>query len=289
MLESQDLIDLVVTEQVPEQLPSNAMLVLDRPKLNHVPDGSVIVVSPALSTSLWEIGEPLTDPLVAKQDASSPFMRHVDLTNVQLPTAQSIRPLTDADVLVESIEGAPLYTRFHRDSGDILVLTVDLESGDLPLRTSFPILITNALNELSGNTGNVPDVIASGQSTRIDLPASFLSTGAQYEKLKLVAPDGTSSTAVAVGGKLTHEFDQTGVWSIVASDLQASGTAGEMAVACSLVSSTESDLRTNGDASEDQVTTLVSKSFRPPWFYLLVASICLTTIDWYCFHRRWVA
>ena len=51
----------------------------------------------------------------------------------------------------------------------MLVLTVNIDMGDLPLRTAFPILITNALNWFTGDKGELQEAIPAGELARVNL------------------------------------------------------------------------------------------------------------------------
>ena len=290
VLESQDSVDLVVSQEIPQTIDPEAILILDRPDFQQLPDSKLIVVTPTSSNQLWDVGKQLVEPLVAQQDTDSVLMRHVDLTNVQLPSAQTLQFRVDAEVLVETVEGDALYARIRRDKGDVLVLAVDLANGDLPLRTSFPIMITNALNELSGNIDRSQLAIVAGKSEMVELPDYLQATdSALPDNLRIEAPDGEVALATVVDGRLANKLDQIGVWNVRATqDSATDNSESEWLIACNLVDRNESDLRVGDHADSGQAVEVSSSTSRPAWFYLLIASLCLTSAEWYCFHRRWI-
>jgi hypothetical protein len=133
-----------------------------------LPPGNVLVIDPAVATDLWSLGEPLQSPLVVRQDTTSPLMAHVRLDHVFMAKARSIKPTGHVRVLAEAATGEPIYFTIERDSGNVLVLAADLDQSDLPLRTAFAIMMTNAVNWFTG------DAIAPIASTLIDASESDL-------------------------------------------------------------------------------------------------------------------
>src|SRR5262249_59942287 len=93
-----------------------------------LPTGDVIVIDPERSGALWELGEPLHNPIVAKQDKDSPLMAHIRLDNVTIPQARKLTFKGPAHVLAESAAGDPLYPVLAPPAGQakVVVLTVHL-------------------------------------------------------------------------------------------------------------------------------------------------------------------
>lgn len=126
---------------------------------NVIPPGPAMVIDPRSSTNLWNVGDLLTEPIVAAQNDTSPLLAHVQLQNIYIPEARQIDPRENADVLAAGPDGEAIITAFDRAEGRVIVIAADVAAGDLPLRTAFPIFMTNAINWLS-RTGGEP-VIAS--------------------------------------------------------------------------------------------------------------------------------
>ena len=76
-------------------------------------------------------------------------MAHVRLDNVLMPEARKLTFTAEgrqaAGRWPRAATGEPLYCAIERPEGKVLVLTVNLDQGDLPFRTAFPIMATNAL------------------------------------------------------------------------------------------------------------------------------------------------
>ncbi len=52
----------------------------------------------------------------------------------------------------------------------MLVLNVDLDQGDLPLRIAFPVMMKNALEWFDGSPAELQPAIAAGSSATVRLP-----------------------------------------------------------------------------------------------------------------------
>ena len=223
-------------------------------------------------------------------------------------------------VLARSLAGDPLLAIIERPGQKVLLLTVNLDEGDLPLRTAFPILMMNALNWFTENRGELREALPTGAITEVDLavlrvvgqpfqadpngshgieskPPAQSARKAERSSgqpgkadLRLVAPDGRRSALPLSSERLSlGPFDQCGVWRVV-----AVGTKKEEAdttlleLACNLSDRNESDVRVP-KSNEGIPTTMISASLlgnRPVWFWLIALAWLLMTIEWWAYQRR---
>ncbi len=270
-----------------------------------VPDtfsGSVFVIEPERSGALWELGEALHNPVVAKQDKESPLLLHIRLDNVVMPEARKLALKGPAHVLAESAAGDPLYAVIDRpDSpgqGKVVVLTVDLDKSDLPLQTAFPIMATNLLNWFGGTKGELREAVGAGGTAAIDVAAAtgpaleHVLRGPDGRELPLSVPPGT--TRITVG-----PLDQTGIWTVSRRTANASKTkAGSKNVpgseeivaelACNLADRRETDLRPAEGLAEHKTSLAAGLAVRPVWYYLLATAFLLTCWEWFLYQRRWI-
>jgi hypothetical protein len=285
---------------------SPPVVVYHRTIPDALPAGDVIVVDPERSGPLWELGEPLHNPIVAKQDKDSPLMAHIRLDNVTMPEARKLTLKGPAHVLAESAAGDPLYAVLDRGSGQgkMIVLTVDLDKSDLPLQTAFPIMMTNALNEFRGSKGELREAVPAGAVAEVVLPAESDPTVVRAlrapdgREQTLVVPDGV--TKVAVG-----PLDRCGVWSVVrrspAHPVEGSRPATGSStgknperpdvlaeLACNLADRRESDLRPSDGLPERTTSLAAGLAVRPIWYYLLASAWLLTCWEWFLYQRRWI-
>jgi len=286
VFEANPLVDLSVVKAGPTP-PGIAVFHKEVPA--KLPPGPVLVIEPTGASDLWELGEVQQNPIVTKQDKDSPLMAHVRLDNVLMPEARQLRiTAPKAHVLASSLAGDPLYASIDRPEGKVLVLTVNLEKGDLPLQTAFPILVANALGWFSGTKGELRESLATGAVADLELPPSAGAGG-----LILRAPDGRTRPLPVLGNKVTvGPLDESGIWTIArSSDPKANDAAPPrpvLEVACNLASREESDLRSPLPASPKAVLAGGFGGW-PIWVTLCALALALAGLEWYLYQRRWIS
>lgn len=298
VFEANVLADVTAVERLPEEIPIDAVVVFHRTLPEQLPDADVIVVEPTNACELWSLGEKLQQPLVAEQDKDSPLMAHVRLDNVLMPEAFRIEPTVEVHTLVESAQGAPLYFSIDRGGAKAIVLTVNLDKSDLPLRTAFPILMSNALSWFTGTKGELRESLATGEVVEIELPPELRPTDDQVESnVVLVAPDGTRQVLASDGENATvGPLDQCGIWTIAAEQPDVDTSAGAsgaeeivgVRLACNLASRDESDLRSPEKKPEQEPVMAAGFAGRPIWFYLIALGWLLIAAEWFLYQRRWI-
>ena len=315
VFEVNPLVKLTVVAEAPETLPAGTLVVFHRIVPEKIPPGQVFVIDPANSSDLYTVGEPIANPIVTKQDKDSPLMSHVRLDNVLMPEARQLTPTRpdDTKILAEAVTKEPIFFAVNRPEGKVLVLTVNLDKGDLPLRTAFPITVANALHWFAGNQGDLRESLPAGSFATVT--ASDFSRPSKGEPLALRSPTGELKPLPMNVEKLTiGPLDQCGVWSIVAGQgTRAEGQGTEktnaasssnssqslapqpsplsplLEIACNLASAAESDIRPPEELLEIQGTVspvLAGLGSRPMWFWLLLAGLVLTTVEWCLYQRR---
>ena len=286
VLEANPLVRLRVSRKPLTSPPAGAVMVYHHQTPTPLPPGPALVIDPDGDCDLWKVGAKLQNPIVTKQDRESPLMAHVRLDNVLLPEARalSFEPAAGkTQVLAAALTGEPLLVALERPEGKVLVLTVNLDKGDLPLRTAFPILVTNALTWFAGERGELREALATGSLTEVTLPDP---TGSEYllrdpEGQVRKLPPGVKKTTVG-------PLDKCGVWSIVPDKPEA---APIQEIACNLANRDESDLRPPDALPSwgDEPTRALGFTDRPLWFYLLAVGAVLLVAEWYLYQRRWIS
>jgi hypothetical protein len=214
----------------------------------------------------------------------------VRLDNVLLPEARKLSFTAAAGkpkVLAGSITGDALFAQIERPGGNVVVLTVNLDFGDLPFRTAFPILISNTLSEFAGGRGELQEALATGATAEVNVPSL-----ASVRDLVLRAPDGGTQKLPSAASRFTiGPLDQAGIWSVA--DAGAPETPPVQRFACNVMSRTGSDLRAPADLAIVQSTDhsdLVGGVFgRPVWFTLIALAWLLVIVEWYLYQRRWIS
>ncbi len=312
VFESIPNVELTIAESLPKEIPAGTILAVHKTKLDKVPAGSVIVIDPLTDSDLWTLGETVEQPIAAKQAADSPLMAHIRLQNVMLPGAKELKFKEQAIPLLESPTETALYARLPRANGDVLVLSVSLADGDLPLRIAFPVMIKNAIESFLGGKGELRPALATGQITSIpshanlspaaDLPkenakAETLEQSAEAKPRLIVlrSPAGFSEPLAASGDLLSvGPFDQAGLW------LAGSKSAIEMPggpdlmsdelvpIAVNLANPEESDLRPRTELPAAPQPSIVWGG-HSLWFYLTLCATVGICIEWVLYQRRIVA
>lgn len=300
VFEASPLVDLAVVKEPPDSYPPGAVVVFHRQVPPALPPNRILVIEPATSSELWDLGEQLQNPIVAKEDRNSPLLAHVRLTNVLMPQAAKLTLKGTAAVLVGSLSGDPLYARLVRAAGegaagesargDVLVLTVNIEQGDLPLRTAFPILVTNALAHFAGTKGELKESLAAGSLAEVEVGSP---PTAGEGTLLVKDPRGVGRPVPAETKVTVGPLDAVGIWKLEASPADKPSSASPAfpvgMFACNLADERESDLRVERDQAGLAAPVTAGVGGRPLWFYLLVLAWCLVGLEWYLYQRRWIS
>lgn len=310
VFEANPLVQVEVRNDFPKQWPTDAIVVLHRDVPTVLPSGNVFIVDPAGSCESWELGNVLENPIVTEQDKDSPLMTHVRLDNVLMPEAKQLKFKKPPHVLAGALSGEAVYAEVKRTEGKCLVLTVNLDRGDLAFRTAFPIMATNALGWFSGDSGELRESLATASITSVQINSQKLPDGAE---LVLKSPTGHQSPIArrntAHGATMSTDpqagsvsvvtpadseesvslgpFDRCGIWS-VAQVNAADGSPSVADLAVNLASVRESDLRPHEEFRQREQTnsSLAGWFARPVWFYLLAAACILTVTEWFLYQRR---
>lgn len=304
VFQANPLVKLEVVDKPPASWPSDSLIVLHRQELAQLPAGHVWVIDPRVDSDQWKAGGDLENPIVTEQDAASPLMRHVKLDNVLMPKARKLTFSTKPHVLAGAVSGDPVYAELARDNGRLLVLTVDIEEGDLTFRTAFPIMVTNALGWFTGEAGELTPALTTGSVARIPIPDD-----ARNRVLSLTSPDGDKSAvtlasalepapnvaAEAATNDRQHAsigpLERVGIWQVSAES--AGGVLPATTVtelACNLSSPRETDVRTPTELQSATAADPLRASWfsRPIWFYCAMTAFLFAVIEWLLYQRRFI-
>ncbi|MCA9068774.1 MAG: hypothetical protein KDA84_07615, partial [Planctomycetaceae bacterium] len=304
---------LTITDIVPEKRPAEAILVVHQTKLEKVPAGSVIVIEPQSSSDLWTLGEDVPEPIIAKQ-TESPLLAHTKLQNVIFPGAKELQFTQKAEPLLQSPTETSLYTHLPRASGDVLVLSVKLNDGDLPLRIAFPVMIKNALESFLGGKGELRPALATGQTTTIptgnkhrpiqdlnetnstdDKEAQTTLPGDGNPTLVVRSPTGQMEQVSSTGEQINlGPFDEVGIWwagpegGFHETEEPSIEEKTITPIAVNLANPTESDLRPRAElASPPKISG--AWGGHSMWFYLTLGASVGICLEWILHQRRIVA
>ena len=271
----------IVTDQTPEP---GAVVVYHRRVPQELPPNPTIVIDPQTGSSLWELGETVREPVVESVQDEHPLMAHVRLDQVLLPEARSLRFHRPATTLAATLAGEPLYALIERPGGDVLVLTANLDKGDLPLRTAFPIMMANAIAWLTHASSDHPPATPTGRLAAVHLeqsPGRVVALSPSGRRLPVATTDD--------GRQQFGPVDEVGLWRLEAATA-ADGATNLAVVAVTLSEPAESDLRKTWTTAQFKSHVGPRRvGSRATWWYLALGALALAAIEWYLYQRRWIA
>jgi hypothetical protein len=287
VFEANPLVRVTIAKEFPAAWPGNSIIVLHQNVPDKLPNGDLFIVDPLNNCDAWEVGESLANPIITEQDKGSPLMTHVRLDNVLMPEARQLKFTDQPHVLAGSLAGEPVYAEVKRSGGKCLVLSVDINEGDLAFRTAFPIMVTNSLGWFAGQIGELRESLATGSMTEVGVADADVESASEF----LLLSPSLESQPLTVRGTVDNphlsipSLDECGVWSI------ARGTSDDAVplidLAVNLANDAETDLRAPAELMTEEPQTLIAGWFtRPIWFYLTAIACLVTVTEWWLYQRR---
>ncbi len=303
VLQAIPLVNLTVQSDAPEKAPAGGFIVLHRTVPQTLPSGPLLVIDPNSDSDAWKIGDRIPEPIVIAQDPDSPLLPHVRLTNVVLPGAREMEFTDNATPLLTSADGTTLMASLVRPQGRMVVLSVELDSGDLPLRIAFPVLMTNAVNWFLSRDGELQPALSTGKLLDVTCSASEGSDWVWVDIDGDVHPATTSEMTATVGPidkvgliEVGSRRDVTAKQLASQQQEQDSGEAADTnksalatkdlyQFAVNLSDAAESDLRPQIEDAKAQDIRFGSGA-RSIWFYLTIIAFGLVIGEWFLYQRR---
>jgi hypothetical protein len=283
--------DVTLAEVAPDEFATSgqngagyAMVVFDDwLPATPLPPGNYLVFhrfSP--QTPLAAAGGDAPDPQFVDQSHTDPVMRFVDLEGLSLQDVPDTRVPDWAQTLAETDAGPMIASGEH---GGLRVISVAFAVGDSdwPLRVSFPIFLTNAVEWLTAGGGlgaSSPDTPTGGVAS-LTLPAG-------QTNVTITRPDGsTASLAVPPdGGVVLYDGTQrAGLY-----HARAGGVDYPFAV--NLLSADASSLTVQPHPELDRggvsavATGPTPRVRRDLWPNLAAVGLLFLVLEWLVFHRR---
>lgn len=147
------LVEWAQVARFPNPVPTNVDLVIASGKeLPQVAAATpLLLINPEQSGFWGQRAGTLDDTPVTDLDKKSALLRHTSLNSVSIQQAGKWTPADGAEVLASSMGNALLFGQWDRGSR-WLVMGFNPEKSDLPLRTAFPIFISNLLQSLRADS-----------------------------------------------------------------------------------------------------------------------------------------
>jgi len=252
--------DIVVLHGIlPESLPEGRYLILgELPKWE----------------GLKAEGE-LAQPAVVDWDRRHPVARMVNFNGLYVKSAPKIGLPPFAAPIVEAPDNVPLIFSYEKGRTRAVVVTFKLLDSDWPLRLSFPLFLSNALDWLreEGHSQTRP-----GEALRIRLADD-------ETEVEISGPGGRKSKLVGESGRdvVYGDTDRCGIYTVTRKK-------GVQRIALNLLDPQESRGTVEPEIKtvSGQVTTgsAIPPVVRPYWRWLALAVFALLIGEWIIYHRR---
>lgn len=213
--------------------------------------GRFLYLAPRGPGSPWTERGPVREPVVSDAKRQHPLLRHLSLADLNVREARRLTPGPGDDVVVAAF-GAPLLLARRGPAIRIVALAFDPRRSDLPLRSAFPLFVSNALDWLVGAD------TTEARSAR---------TGRSFPTTGFVAGPADPGAA-------------------------PDGAAGSSVVAVNLGDVVESDTRPHttlvlGGRALPPPDRGPGGPRREVWVLALAAAAGLSIFEWWSYHRRW--
>jgi len=226
-------------------------------------------------------------------------VRFLALEAVNVARAHKLSP-QPGDKVVGASDAGPLLVAGARGGYKFIALGFDVRDSDLPLRVAWPLLLVNTINWFTDEDATYLSSFRTGDVWRI--PVSAPGTAAS-----LRGPDGKTVVIPVHEGRAVYLGEKAGFYELTlvagappapaspasptdpTSPTDLAGT--RTAFAANLLDATESHIAPADTLVVDGKTAGPLVGFRAgvrseTWFYLLIAAVLLSALEWATYHRR---
>jgi hypothetical protein len=217
----------------------------------------------------------VSQPAVMDWDRRHPVARMVNFSGLYVKTAPKVSLPAFAAPIVEGPDNAPLIFAWEKGRTRAVVVTFKLLESDWPLRLSFPLFLSNALDWLRDEGRAQP---RPGEALRVRL-------GDDETEVEVSAPGGRKQKLSGEAGRdvVFGDTDRVGLYTITRKK-----TVQRMAL--NLLDPQESrgtvekEIRTV--AGQITAASAVPPVVRPYWRWLALGVLALLLAEWMVYHRR---
>lgn len=148
--------------------------IFDRVIPEQLPEGNMLIIAPEKSTEwLGFNGEKSINQGIQIVNQEHPVLNYVSFDDVHINSISTLSTIQGLETLVK-IDNDPILLAGTYEGKRIVILTFDIQNSDLPLNTSFPILIQNIIEWLAPKQ-SVP-IIATIPEERVSIPLTIGAT-----------------------------------------------------------------------------------------------------------------
>ncbi len=240
--------------------------------------GGYLVFNAAVAADGFAIEGTAQNPIVLDVDNTHPATTYLTLDDLFITEALKMSFPAETKVLVDSDQG-PLVAISYVGEARVLTVAFDPMNSRWPLRISYPMFVTNAINFLaSGGEGAATRSVKTGDV--LMMPA-----GDEPGTLVVKAPSGRIAR-LAHNGEGSVAYGETlecGVYTV-------ESDGGSVSYVANLVDGNESDIRPRASfeigSSEVEAQESPSRKNREIWRELLLLACVVLLVEWYIYNRR---
>jgi len=257
------------------------LVVYDRWLPNKLPDTNLLIIDPPATTNLFTVGEKFENTGFLKQ-ADDPILSFVDFSDVAIREAVRVETPGWGEALVEA-EGGPLLIAGQTAGRRVAILTFDLHASNLPLKLSYPILMSNLIEWYApARPFDAPPSLQPGNPVTIRPQAATTA-------YRITWPDGRQQTYPL--GEIAPTFAATDLLGVYRVELLSGNLVtltGDFAV--NLFSPIESQIApkdsiTIGQAEVSDKPTDQNYGQRELWVWLAILALIVLVAEWWVYHR----
>jgi hypothetical protein len=263
-----DTYDLTIFDGfIPPALPAGAIFFINPPKGNHL---------------FGTAGDEIAVSNLSPGNDTLNLLANVNLASIKaIKGSHALKPVVWQQPVINALQ-TPLLTAGEQDSKRVAVLGFDLHASDLPLQSSFPILIRNLINWF------LPPPVSGDAQVTPGLPIT-IQPWPGTDKVTIVGPDQHSTL---VGPPITPytQTNQTGIYQVTE---QVRGQNLQGAFVVNLFNPNQSKLapagglpvlRSSNFTNNDPV---VSHELREIWPWVAGALLLILCVEWWLFSRSY--
>ena len=254
--------DLYVLDgTIPENLPADGNIVIFAPKPN----------------SLFPVGDWMDTPMV--RPAEHAIFKYLDKLSFSIGRTRILEKPQWAETVMEA-NGNPIIMDGRLQNTRILIFGFNLYETDLPLKSEFPVLISNILAEYSPGSGGAISGVLTGDAVRLSLQPDTQSA-------RVILPDGgTVPVAPPIPPEPFLRTDAPGIYRL--EQKKADGTVGS-SFPVNLPDEWQMESGRAGSSAQESgmgVSMPVRKPAFPLTFPLLVLASLILLLEWWYYANR---
>jgi len=248
-----------------------------------IPNGNLLLINPP-DSPLVHVEGMLGTGSVTALDKESPVLQYADISGLQILKAKALSA-PNWTRTVAGMDGRPLILTGEQNNRKVAVIAFDLHDSNLPLQTSFPILMANLIGYVQPPADQGVEQSTAGGTVLIQpvVGATTITVRRPDQSVVTLKPDGPRAISF-------DQTDQIGLY--VVTQRSATAEVGGQMFAVNLLDDAESNTRPSrtltlaGSDAPESLPAPVVPTRREIWQLLALLVLGLLATEWWWYHRR---